>query len=519
MLKNKEMLQNLEDRFTSAFLANSRFFNQLLEVTRYAVPSADGLNVLYQYDDGGKHLDYYVHNNTTQIASDQRASQFHSLLLPTGRKWIEIYDDNGYNEKLSEQVYNIFQKSNISSVAHSMFTDLVVGCAGVWLDSYSEKEPLVFKNITGVAILPEYSDDNTQENVWFRRIVSDRQLKQMGRTVNTAEENKNYITSGFILNRDKNDNPIYKVKNADKFKWLYVSVLNDEWDNPVILEARRFKQLHVINDTIRAGESRGRGIAMKMLNDILYLNSISKDLKDAIKMKSSPPLLANPKIGNLDFGKLTGAVLPSGLAQDGIPLLQPLQWDIDINAIRMQEEILENRIKEGFNVSPYGNVEDTPVRTATEVQARESTYQRQSTTDISRLVYDLDNMFKTCLELLQARGIVKSNTKLTFKNPLTLSENANDIQKLVTYRQVMNQVVDPQVSVIFNNPQAVDEYVKEKLLIPSSLNSTAQEKEHMNQKIQEAIQQQQAAPTAQPQAIQPAQTGLSSDVRQRGFGV
>lgn len=516
MLNKDEIIKDLNDRFDSAFLSNSRFFNQLLDATKYAVPSADGLNVLYQYDDSGKYQDYHIHNNTTQIASDQRASQMHSLLLPSGSKWIEIFNELGYDDESTKYVYEILQKSNISSVAHSMFLDLTIGCAGIWIDSYSKEEPLVFKNITGVAILPEYTDDSKQDNVWFRRIISKIQAEKYG--CKDADDDKNYITCGFILNRDKDNNPIYNIKGCDKNKWLYITILNDNWSEPLQLESRKFKQLHVINDTVRSGESRGRGIALKMLNDIIYLNEISKGLKDAIKLKSRPPILANPKVGGLNFNNLSGGILPSTLAQDGVPLLQPMQWDIDIQSIKMQEQSIEHKIQEAFNVSPYGGVNDSPNKTATEINARQSNYQRQSTTDISRLVYDLDGLFKTCMSMLQERGIVPKGKDISFKNPLTLADNQQDLNNLVTYRQVMNQVVDPQATVMFNDPNAIDDYVKDKLLIPKSLNSSAQQKQQMKNKIQEMSQQQKASPTGQPDALQPTQFNLSDVSQDRGYG-
>jgi hypothetical protein len=517
MLKKDEMLRDLESRFEEAFLTNSRFFNQLLDATRYAVPSTDGLNVLYQYDDGGKYLNYDIHNNTTQIAADQRASQFHSLLLPSGTKWIEIYDNGNYDDVTSKSVYEILQKSNISSVAHSMFLDLTIGCAGVWVDSYSEYEPLVFKNITGVAILPEYTDDCKQDNVWFRRTISKIQAEKYG--CKNADEDKNHITCGFILNRDKDNNPIYNVKGCENKKWLYITILNDNWSEPLQLEARKYKQLHVINDTIRPGEARGRGIALKMLNDIMYLNEISRDLKRAIKMKANPPILGNSKVGGMNFSNMSGAILPSTLAQDGIPLLQPMQWDIDIQSIKMQEQSMEEKIQEAFNVSPYGNVNQPPAKTATEINARESNYQRQSTTDISRLVYDLDGLFNTCMQMLQDRGIVPKGKDISFKNPLVLSEYQEQLNNLVTYRQVMNQVVDPQAAVMFNDPNAIDNYVKDKLLIPKTLNSSAQQKQQMNASMQQMAQQQRSAPTDQPQALQPTQLNLKDMAQSRGYGV
>ena len=515
MLKKDDAIKDLSERFDNALESNTQFFTQLLDATRYAVPSADGLNVLYQYDKNGE-ADYYVHNNSTQIAADQRASQFHSLLLPSGTKWIEIFNNNEYDDETTETVYEILQKSNISSVAHSMFLDLTIGCAGIWVDSYSEYEPLVFKNITGVAILPEYTDDCKQDSVWFRRIISKTQAEKLG--YKKENEDKYYITSGFILNRDKNNKPKYNVKNCDKYKWLYITVVNDNWDNPLQFESRKHKQLHIINDTIRAGESRGRGIALKMLNDIVYLNDISKSLKDAIKMKSSPPILADPKVGGLNFSSLSGKLLPSTLAVDG-PLLQPLQWDIDIKSIKMEQQSLEEKIQEAFNVSPYGNVNNPPAKTATEINARESNYQRQSTTDISRLVYDLDNLFKTCMDMLKERGIIDKNKEISFKNPLTLSDNQEKLNNLVTYKQIMNQVVGPQASAMFDDPNALNDYVKSNLLIPKTLNSSQQQKQQMNDEMQKMAQKQEASPTSQPDALQPTQFSLGATAQARGTGI
>ena len=116
--------------------------------------------------------------------------------------------------------------------------------------------------------------------------------------------------------------------------------------------------------------------------------------------------MANPAIGNTQLANLAGGILPSTLAQDGVPLLQPMQWDIDIESVKMQVSDLENKIDEAFNVNPYGSVNETPVRTATEIAARESEAQRRSTTDISKIIYDFNGIFEVCLKLLNDWGLV-----------------------------------------------------------------------------------------------------------------
>lgn len=512
----------LSARFATAFTNGSRWFNQLLDVVRYAVPSMDGLNILYQYNDTGRFLEYYVDNDVPQMAADKRASNLHSLLLPAGRRWGEIYTDGKFNDNLTQQVFEILQKSNIHSIAHSLFLDLTIGCAGIWIESHSAEKPLVFKALTGVAILPEYDDTNNPKNVWFRRAINDIELKAYGResSTYTSSENMNFVTCGFIHNRNPDGTLLYKIPNSKKHEWLYIEVLNDQWSAPLTLETKRFKNLHLINDTVRAGDARGRGVALKLLNDIVYLNEITKDLKDGIKLKVKPPILANANLGNLNFTNLAGGVLPSTLATDGVPLLQPMSWDFDTKAVWEMRIALENKINEAFNVQPFGEIEKAPVRTATEVAARQADAQRQSITDVSRMVFDFNAIFNTCLDILKARGVLgRGFHNLVFRDPTLDAENQTQLNNLLTYKQMTNELIDPNWSQLVNNSQNIDAYVKEKLNIPSGLDNSPAAIQVGMEKVNEMMQANPklAQPTTPSAPLDPAQ--LSQQFTKTGFGI
>jgi len=522
ILTGQYITNDLNDRFAVAFTNGSRWFNQLLDVVRYAIPSMDGLNILYQYNDQGRFVEFYVDNHTPQIAASKRASDLHSLLLPAGRRWGQVYTDGKFNDLLSQKVFEIMQTSNIHSIAHSVFMDLNIGLGAIWIDSFSKEEPLVFKALTGVAVLPEYSDSSNPKNVWFRRAINDIELKSYGRDPQsyTSSENMNFVTCGFIHNRHPDGTVVYKVKNANKWEWLYVEVLNTEWTQPLALEARRFKQLHVINDSVRAGDSRGRGVAIKLLGDIVYLNELTKNLKDGVKFKSKPPILANPALGNFNFSNLAGGILPSTLATDGVPLLQPLQWDFDVVAVNDMKIMLEDKINMAFNVMPLGDI-GSAVRTATEISARQAEAQRESLTDVSRMVFDFDAVFKTCLKMLEARGIVgKGKHDITFRNPMLDVENQSQLNALLTYKQMSDQLIDPNFSQMMTSSLAVDAYLKEKLNIPAYLNNSPAEVVANGLKIQ---QMQAQAPQAQTLQMQQGSQAIAptpaQDPRAEGFGI
>jgi hypothetical protein len=521
-LKGNDITEHLSQRYATAFTGNGRWFNQLIDAVRYASPSQDGMNILYEYDDSGTYLEYYVHNTIPQIACDKRASDLHSLLLPAGQRWIEIYQDDQFDDASSEKVFKILQESNIHSIAHTIFMDLNIGTAGIWIDSYSKDRPLVFKALTGVAIMPEYSDDSNNDNVWFKRAINDQELEGYGRKVVSGDDNKNFVTCGFLRNRDTNDNIIYDVPGADNFDFIFVEVLNEQWKEPLTLEARRYKQLHLINDNVRAGDTRGRGVVLKMLQDIMYLNEATGDLKTSIKMKTKPPIMVNPRLGNVSVEQLAGGILPSTLDADGQPMLQPLSFNVDIETPMKFLLDIENRIKDAFNVEPLGTLE-SKIRSATEVELRQKDAERQSLTDISKVLFDMMGMFSTCFDIMRDRGIIKRspNQKLSFRNPTLERENQLQINNLAEYKQLTAQIIDPNWSSIVNDPLQLDAYLKEKLLIPQTLQKPQQAVQQglqavqkMAQAIQQNPQGQQAQPTNQPTAISP-----QSRVQVQGVGV
>ena len=511
-IKNKkEMYQSLFRRYEIARTFNIRFLQQLLDCVYLVAPNNNAINLLYSYDNSGSYIQRYISNSIAMISSQKRASDLHSLLLPMGRRWVEIYEDDIYSDKASEKVYKILQNSNLHRIAPTLFQDINIGCGGLWIDTYSKDEPLVFKSVYGTALVPEYNNELAPVSAWFNE----------PKESSDSSDIQEYYTNGFILNRCEDDKPIYKVDNCEEYKWLYVK-FDSNTEDILVCEARKYKQLHMFNDTIRAGESRGRGVIMSMLNDITYLNKLDNSIKKTVAMQAEPPILTNlEEFGNTQFDNLIGSILPSTLSRDGSAGLKPMTWEVDLNAAMAIRKDLEVKIQMAFNVENLGQVNDTPVRTATETQARVSEAERESLTDISQLLLSFKDLMDTCLDILKDKGILTKKHKITFVDPTLQDENNTRLNNLLTYKQAMSQLVSPNYTTMVNNPNAIDSLVKSLLNIPTDLELPQQQRQALMQNIQQMLHQnpQQQEASQSPQAINTSQTDLASGVSQAGYGV
>ena len=169
---------------------------------------------------------------------------------------------------------------------------------------------------------------------------------------------------------------------------------------------------------------------------------------------------------------------------------------------------------------PFGTMEDSTVRSATEIELRSSEAQRESTTDISRLTADLDNMFKTVVMMLKDKNIIGKNVKeITLKNPMLLAENQNRLNNLISAVQILGQVIAPEIKLATYDPIQLDKYIKTLLGIPTYLNASDEQLSNVKQVLQQMMQPQPTQNIQQPNAVDPSQLGQGNMAQRQGLGL
>lgn len=524
---SKEELLDLSLRYKSAYNMNERFIPQIIRAVKLAAPLSDGLNVLYNYCDTGDNLNKFIYNSTPKWCSNARANKLHSLLLPINRIWGSIHsidnDNNSiYEEDYTKKVFNIIDKSNLHSIAKSFFLDLNIGCGAIWVDSPSKERPVVFKNIAGITLMPEYSDDPENTNVWFKKIINWRDLNILNPSIAKDKDISEQfnITCGYI-----------DVSTEQEKKYAYIQFLNDNFEEPICIEFSKWRQLILVNETLRAGESRGHGIILQILEDIEYLNDITGKLKGYVKYSANPDLLVNDNVP-FNFGKDGGGnIFPTELVEDGRSPVQPIEWNLNIPAIENMIQALEQKVRMYFNIMPLGLPENTPHATATEVGYRQADEERQSIADLSRVANEtLGGIMKSVFDILKYRGIIKVNKKdieFKFDSPAVDIQSQDDLNSILQLSEMSTQILGQGAANLYMDKQKTfNELVKNLKVSKDILNSPSQVqaiKADIKEKADQMLQDKKSQQNIQPQEPSPAEPinptplGQSSNITGVGY--
>jgi hypothetical protein len=501
MKLTKDELFDLNLRYQAAYQMNQRHIPTLTKAVRLCAPLSDGLNILYGYSDTGKEDDKFIFDSTAQWCSNSKANQLHSLLFPIEKQWGTIHttDENGkdiYQEEITNKVFDAIDKSNLHSVLKAFFLDLNIGCAALWVNSPSKERPLVFKNIAGITLMPELSDDPENTDVWFKRAINWRDLNRINAKVARDKDitEEYYITAGYIDLR------------ATHGGYCYLQFLDEDFTEPLAVDWSEWRQLILVNETLRPGEARGHGTILQILSEISYLNDIAGNLKGYIKYSSRPDLIIPDQLPG-DWGVEGGNIYPTEMAEDGRGgIVQPVQWQLDMQSIINQKLELQQKIRQFFNVMPLGMPEHTPHATATEVGYRQADAQRQSVADLSRIANESNGgVLRAAFDVAKHRGLIKTNIKdfsFKFDSPAVDIQAQTNLNAVLQLSEMTTQILGQGSPAIYMNPQETYDYLAKNLRTPASVSNSPEQSKKVASDMQKAAQGQQ-----QPQ--QPQQQGQS----------
>lgn len=478
----KDDLEDLSIRYSSAYSINLRYIDRLIDAVRLTAPLSDGLDILYGFHNEGQKVDRRIYDSTAQYCSSVRANNLHSLIWPLGKHWSSVYtvDDDDpsqetFNEEVTNKAFRYIENSNLHSVAKAYFQDVNIGCAALWVDSPSKERPLLFKNLTGVTLMPEYSDDPEQVNIWFHKRVSWYELYNINKSVavkhNSKKESGEMNTFDIVCG--------YLDMTETHGGYLLIQYLKGEMDEPIDQTWCPYNQLILTNDNVRAGEARGQGVTMVNLEKIKYINSLTEKLKAYVDYHAEPALIVDDRIPNR-IHELKGARIPSDLIrEEGRVPIQPLEWRLEIQAVEAMLQAERNQIMQIYNINPLGMPEDTPKATATEVGLRNAMAERQTTADLSRIAKSSINVLKVVVDILTHRGLIKltdnSKIRLKFDSPEVDIQSSEEVNTVLQYASVIGNTFGPQAFALHNDQQKFDDYIRNKLKVSKSFASTPEQ--------------------------------------------
>jgi len=501
---NKKELEGLKLKYDVAYSMNQRYIDRLIEATELTAPLSEGLNVLYGFNNTGARVDRNVYDSTAQYASSVRANNLHSLIWPVGKHWGSVHTMNTasgesqYKELETNVAFDYIESSNLHDVAKAYFQDINIGCSALWVDSPSKEKPLLFKNIVGITIMPEFSDDPESLDCWWHKKISADELKMISP--------RHYNSYGQVEQDEFDIICGYQDCKASHDGYVFVQFLKGIWDDALSETWKPYPQLVLTNDNKKAGEARGQGVSMVNLEKIKWINDTAKNIKQTIGYFSNPALAMDDRLPNR-LNQLRGARIPSALVRDGRMPVLPVTWDYPLNEIAAVLQQEKQELQQIYNINPLGMPNEGQPATAAEIGVRNAEAERQSTADISRISRSSCRVLKIAVEILSYRGIlnIPKDQKVNFKfdSPNVDMQSAEEVNTVLQYGSILQNTTQSPSFMLYNNQSEFDAWLRDKLKISSSFKATPQQTKQTSDAFAKAAQ---GAQGGQPQQ-QPSGAG------------
>ncbi len=494
-------------RYESAKANKMSWDEHIRECYRYFMPER---NTIDKREHGAKKREW-VFDSTAQDSLEDFATRMESELIPANVNWMkleagsdipeeEVEKTDEFLEETTDIVFNHIKSSNFSSQAHTAFLDLGISTGALIVEEGDGvQSSLNFRCVSLSELVIEQSQQGIVKTVFreFKLPVND--IAEIYPNANLPEKLKQLIANSPTTEVTLLEGTIYNGNMYDNV------VLYPEGKHFLIREEIESSPWVVFRESTIPGETYGRGRAMTCLPDVKSLNVMVRDYLKGLAWWSNPSFTATDDgvINPYQFNPVPGAVHPVGSNDNSNPTLRPLdvggQPAIAMDAIsRIQDSVRRVMISK-----PFGNIEETPVRTATEMSYRQADTAKTALGASSRIQNELlETLIDRCVYILKKAGKIADfrvdgkEVKIKYTSPAARSQ---DEQQLAAIGRAMEMLIafPPELVQQEINLELIPGEIIDILGLPKKFKRSPEEKAMMAQQAQaEEMQRQQQAQMA-----------------------
>lgn len=432
--------------------------NELKEAYRYILPMRDTLRYKDTKIERGVKFD-----STASNAIEKYATKLQNLLTPAWEEWLKIQPGSEVPEdevgdlqllldKVSQVAFSHIHHSNFYSAEHEAFLDLGISTGAMIVEPNTRKnEPSLIncRSIPLAEIIPETSSRGSIDNVWreFKPKVKDINsiwkdavvpdlLKEKANGNDDFEVN---VFEGVVYNDDKGNYTMYVIEKSTK-----TIMYEEDMDTSPFI---------VFRESVRPGNTLGFGRGLRIIEDIKTLNKLAENALRADGINSMPIFTAvdDGAFNPYNVVLQPGSIIPVSSNDNANPSLRPLQVSSGYQLSENRMDQLRAIINETFLANPFGSIEQTPVRSATEIAAREADLFQSTAAAFGRLQTEfLEKFMKRVLDILKQEGKLPElkvdgmETTIKFTSPFAKmqgSEKVKNLMQWLSYIQPLGQEI------------------------------------------------------------------------------
>lgn len=485
-------IKEIKSRLASAKADRAQYDTYIDTAFRYSIPQRR----IYLEAQNKMRPNPEVYDSTAVIGVQRFATKLQSMLVPSVQTWMKLkagsnYADEEGAEASDRQIqydkdtntfFEELKHSNFDTQVAESFQDLAVTTGAILINPapLGSRSCVQFKAVPINELYVENPSDGRITNVYrVHKMRLDKVAEQyVGAKLSPLHEQmlKKDVNATVEVTESCIYRPLTDMSEIDvsdvKSNWKFI-----EKEEPV-------SPWVVFRENVVSGASLGFGRILRVLPDIKMVNKLKQLIIQSGSIAVSGTFTAHDDgvLNPYNVRLRAGAVIPVNSNDPRNPSISRLDTPTNFDWGNMEIGDLQATINDMLLSNPYGSIEQTPVRSATEIASRNRELFDSVSSSFGRMQTEfVAPVIKRCVYLMQMAGRLGDNIKLDgretsydFISPLTRLQQSADIENVLEWLSVVGTFGEETLQLTANMDK-VPAWLGEKYSVPQELMKTPDE--------------------------------------------
>ena len=485
----------IKARMQKARADRAQYDNYIDTAFRYSIPQRR----IYLEAQNKLRSNPEVYDSTAVIGTQRFATKMQSMLVPPAQTWMKFTTGSDYKEvddmtalselqiqldKDTDAFFEELKHSNFDTQVSESFQDLAITTGALLINPapLGSHSSVQYKAVPITELYLENPSDGEIKTVFREHDVRLDEVTAMypNSTLSTLHEAE--------LVKDPN------AKVTITESCIY-NVLEDTYDIDIVDAKQEHYFLNtveelspwvVFRENVVPGAALGFGRVLRVLPDIKMLNKVKQLLIQGGSIAVSGTFTAHDDgvLNPYNVRLRPGGVIPVNSNDRNNPSIARLDTPTNFDWGNLEIAQLQATVNDMLLSNPYGSIEQTPVRSATEIAARNrelfdsvsSSFGRMQTEFIAKVIKRSTYLMQQAGRISEGVVLDGRETSFDFVSPLTRLQQSADIENVLEWLSVVGTFGEETLQLTANMDK-VPAWLGAQYSVPQELIKTAEEQQ------------------------------------------
>jgi len=485
-----DRLKEIEQRLKKARADRSQYDNYIDTAFRYSIPQRR----IYLEAQNKMKPNPELYDSTAVVGTQRFATKLQSMLVPTAQTWMKF--ENGSDipdgdeadsrqlqlDKDTETFFDELKHSNFDTQVAESFQDLAVTTGAILINPapIGSHSAVVFKAVPINELYVEVPSSGAITTAWreYTIRVADIESTYPGAKLNEKYERE--VAKDPNATCKVTESVIFRIKE-NQYDVDICDMKTDYFFRQTVEETSPWV---IFRENVVPGASLGFGRILRVLPDIKMVNKIKELVVKGGSIAVSGTFTAHDDgvLNPYNVRLRAGGVIPVNSNDARNPSIARLDTPTNFDWATIEIQALQATINDVLLSNPYGSIEQTPVRSATEIASRNRELFDSVSSSFGRMQVEfVAPTIKRVLAVLQKAGRIREDLVLdgrdvsfNFISPLTRLQQSADIENVLEWLSIVGTMGE-EVTQLTVKIEDVPRWLAEQYSVPQELVRTQSE--------------------------------------------